>query len=320
MKKKTHARLEGGDIALIPLEGELPSLFLNFMRKRMGHAPEAIREEGVIQRFSTNGKKGDTSGWCIWYGMAGAFGDWRTGESHRWHCREYGELNRVERRSIDRHIRQAEEIRKREIEAGYRHMARQAREDIQGFCPATADHPYLIEKGIQPHDALIDGRNVLIIPMYFNGEIVSYQRIYPARLPDGTNKRFLKGGRKKGCYHPIGNKGAGDLGICEGFATGASIHEATGDDIIVAFDAGNLLSVARAMRERYPGRKIILWADDDYRRVDRNGQPENIGILKATEAAQAVNGYLAVPDFGDKRPEGATDFNDLHRMIKRGKQ
>ena len=297
---------------------EAKSAFLDYIRQIIGHDPEAIREEGVIQRFSTNGKKGDTSGWCIWYGMAGAFGDWRTGESHRWHCREYGELNREERRRIDRHIRQAEEIRKREIEAGYRHMARQAREDIQGFCPATADHPYLIEKGIQPHDALIDGRNVLIIPMYFNGEIVSYQRIYPARLPDGTNKRFLKGGRKKGCYHPIGNKGTGDLGICEGFATGASIHEATGDDIIVAFDAGNLLSVARAMRERYPGRKIILWADDDYRRVDRNGQPENIGILKATEAAQAVNGYLAVPDFGDKRPEGATDFNDLHRTMKGG--
>lgn len=299
---------------------EAKSAFLDYIRQIIGHDPKAIREEGVIQRFSTNGKKGDTSGWCIWYGKAGAFGDWRTGESHRWHCREYGELNREERRRIDRHIRQAEEIRKREIEAGYRHMAEQAREDIQGFCPATADHPYLIEKGIQPHGALIDGRNVLIIPMYFNGEIVSYQRIYPVRLPDGTNKRFLKGGRKKGCYHPIGNKGKGDLGICEGFATGASIHEATGDDVIVAFDAGNLLSVARAMRERYPGRKIILWADDDYRRVDRNGQPENIGILKATEAAQAVNGYLAVPDFGDKRPEGATDFNDLHRMIKRGKQ
>ena len=313
MQTKIHADLVG-----IPLPVDACRAFIDTVRSILKCAPETIREEGVIQRFSTNGKKGDTSGWCIWYGKAGAFGDWRTGESHRWHCREYGELNREERRRIDRHIRQAEEIRKREIEAGHRHMAKQAREDIQGFCPATADHPYLIEKGIQPHGALIDGRNVLIITMYFNGEIVSYQRIYPVRLPDGTNKRFLKGGRKKGCYHPIGNKGAGDLGICEGFATGASIHEATGDDIIVAFDAGNLLSVARAMRERYPGRKIILWADDDYRRVDRNGQPENIGILKATEAAQAVNGYLAVPDFGPNRPEGATDFNDLHRTMKGG--
>lgn len=295
---------------------ETRSAFLEYIRQIIGNAPEAIREEGVIQRFSTNGKRGDLSGWCIWYGMAGAFGNWRTGESCRWHCREYRELNREERRRIDRQIRQAEAQRKRELEAGYQQVAEKSRADIQDFLPATKDHPYLLEKGILPHGALIDRRNVLIITMYYKGKIVSYQRIFPVRLPDGTNKRFLKGGRKKGCYHPIGNKGTGDLGICEGFATGASIHEATGDDVVVAFDAGNLLPVAKAMRDKYPDRKIILWADDDYRRVDRNGQPENVGILKATEAAQAVNGYLAVPDFGEKRPEGATDFNDLSQMMK----
>ena len=309
--------MTGGIMNPVPIsQSETRSVFLDFIRERIGYAPDTIQQEGVIQRFSTNGKRGDLSGWYIWYGMAGAFGNWRTGESCRWHCREYRELNREERRRIDRQIRQAEARRKHELEAGYGHMAEQAREDIKHFHPATTDHPYLIEKGILPHDALIDGQNVLIITMYYRGEIVSYQRIFPVRLPDGTNKRFLKGGRKKGCYPPIGNKGERDLGICEGFATGASIHEATGDDVVVAFDAGNLLPVARAMRDKYPDRKIILWADDDYQRVDRNGQPENIGVIKATEAAQAINGYLAVPDFGEKRPEGATDFNDLSQMMK----
>lgn len=301
-------------------QSETRSVFLEYIRQIIGNAPEAIREEGKIQRFSTNGKKGDLSGWCIWHGKAGAFGDWRTGESHTWRSGHYQRLSKAERQRIEKQIRQAEARRKHELEAGYQRMAQQARADIQGYLPATADHPYLIEKGILPHDALIDGQNVLIIPMYFNDEIVSYQRIYPMRLPDGTNKRFLKGGRKKGCYHPIGNKGTGDLGICEGFATGASIHEATGDDVVVAFDAGNLLPVAKVMRDKYPGRRFMFWADDDARRVDRNGQPENIGIIKATEAAQAVNGYLSVPDFGPNRPEGATDFNDLHRMMKGGKQ
>ena len=316
MQTKIHADLVG-----IPLPVDARRAFIDTVRSILKCAPEAIREEGVIQRFSTNGKKGDTSGWCIWYGMAGAFGNWRTGESYRWHCRAYGELNREERRRIDRQIRQAEAQRKHELEAGYQQVAEQARADIQGFCPATADHPYLIEKRIEPHGALIDGRNILIITMYYKGKIASYQRIFPVRLPDGTNKRFLKGGRKKGCYHPIGNKGTGDLGICEGFATGASIHEATGDDIIVAFDAGNLLPVARAMRDKYPDRKIILWADDDYRRVDRNGQPENIGVIKAIEAAESIsNGYWTMPDFGEKRPEGATDFNDLFQMMKGSKR
>ena len=314
MQKKTHAAMAGVSVALIPMEGA--TAFLDFIRERIGHAPDAINQTGKIQRFSANGKRGDLAGWCVWYGMAGACGNWRTGESHTWRSDRYQRLTKAERQRIDRQIKQAEARRKRELEAGYQRIAEQARADIQGFCPATADHPYLIEKRIEPHGALIDGRNVLIITMYYKGKIVSYQRIFPVRLPDGTNKRFLKGGRKKGCYHPIGNKGTGDLGICEGFATGASIHEATGDDVVVAFDAGNLLPVARAMRDKYPDRKIILWADDDYRRVDRNGHPENIGVIKATEAAQAINGYLAVPDFGEKRPEGATDFNDLSQMMK----
>ena len=237
--------------------------FLDFILEHIGHAPDAIDQTGKIQRFSTNGKRGDLAGWCIWHGKAGAFGDWRTGESHTWRSGHYQRLSKAERQRIEKQIRQAEARRKHELEAGYQRMAQQARADIQGYLPATADHPYLIEKGILPHDALIDGQNVLIIPMYYNGEIVSYQRIYPMRLPDGTNKRFLKGGRKKGCYHPIGNKGTSDLGICEGFVTGASIHEATGDDVIVAFDVGNLLPVAKAMREQYPGRRFMFWADDE---------------------------------------------------------
>lgn len=319
MQKKTHAAMAGVSVALIPMEGA--TAFLDFIRERIGHAPDAINQTGKIQRFSANGKRGDLAGWCVWYGMAGACGNWRTGESHTWRSDQYQRLTKTERQRIDRQIRQAEARKKRELEAGYQRIAGQAREDIRHCFPATADHPYLTEKRILPHGALIDGQNVLIIPMYYNGEIVSYQRIYPMRLPDGTNKRFLKGGRKKGCYHPIGNKGTGDLGICEGFATGASIHEATGDDVIVAFDAGNLLPVAQAMREQYPDRKIILWADDDYQRVDQNGYPENIGVLKAIEAAESIsNGYWTMPDFGPNRPEGATDFNDLFQMMKGSKR
>lgn len=116
-------------------QSETRSVFLDFIRERIGYAPDTIQQEGVIQRFSTNGKRGDLSGWYIWYGMAGAFGNWRTGESCRWHCREYRELNREERRRIDRQIRQAEARRKHELEAGYGHMAEQAREDIKHFHP-----------------------------------------------------------------------------------------------------------------------------------------------------------------------------------------
>ena len=87
MQKKTHAAMAGVSVALIPMEGE--SAFLDFIRERIGHAPDAIKETGKIQRFSTNGKRGDLAGWCVWYGMAGACGNWRTGESHTWRSDRY---------------------------------------------------------------------------------------------------------------------------------------------------------------------------------------------------------------------------------------
>ncbi|MDS4015696.1 MAG: DUF3987 domain-containing protein [Candidatus Accumulibacter sp.] len=120
------------------------------------------------------------------------------------------------------------------------------------------------------------------------------------------DKRFLTGGRVTGCYFRIGNvQGAAALCVAEGFATGASIHEATGYPVAVAFNAGNLPAIAQAMRAKFPDLPVILCADDDYR---TEGNP---GMTKATEAVRAVGGLLAVPDFGAGRPEWATDFNDL---------
>src|SRR4029453_2681290 len=70
---------------------------------------------------------------------------------------------------------------------------------------------------------------------------------------------------------------------------------------------GNLMAVSRALRSRFPDLRLIICADDDA------GTAENPGLTKGREAALAVDACLAVPDFGANRPEGATDFNDLHR-------
>ena len=143
-----------------------------------------------------------------------------------------------------------------------------------------------------------DGR--LLVPVRDRaGEWLSLQRI----SADGE-KRFLPGGRVSGGYYAIG-KARGTVCIAEGFATAATIHEATGHPVAVAFNCGNLEAVARALREKLPKARLILCADDDAR---TDGNP---GLTKATEAARAVGGLLAVPDFGADRPEKATDFNDL---------
>lgn len=107
--------------------------------------------------------------------------------------------------------------------------------------------------------------------------------------PDG-NTMFMSRGRVKGCYFGIG-KPKGALIVCEGFATGASIHECTGHAVAVAFNAGNLEAVAVALRTKYPVLKIIIDADDDHQ------TPGNPGMTKAMAAVQATGATLAVPVF-----------------------
>jgi putative DNA primase/helicase len=167
--------------------------------------------------------------------------------------------------------------------------------------PAPADHAYLIRKGIKPSGARLHG-DALVIPGRIGAAVSSLQFIGP----DGV-KRFLTDGQIAGGYFSIGKVGAGTtaLCICEGFATGASIHEATGHPVAVSFNAGNLLAVAKAMRAKFPDLLLILCADDDWRTA---GNP---GMTKGTEAARAVGGLVAVPMFGADREPDATDFNDM---------
>jgi P4 family phage/plasmid primase-like protien len=111
--------------------------------------------------------------------------------------------------------------------------------------------------------------------------------------------------RRRG-YFCIGEpSGVSTLCIAEGFATGASIYEATGYPVAVAFDAGNLGPAAQALQARFPDSRLVLCADDDA------NTPGNPGLTKATEAARAVGGALAVPKFPDPRDLSLTDMNDL---------
>jgi putative DNA primase/helicase len=153
--------------------------------------------------------------------------------------------------------------------------------------PCT-NHDYLTHKGVHSHGAKIEGQNLLIPMRDTAGKLHSLQTI----APDGT-KMFMPGGRVKGCYFSIG-KPRGALIISEGLATGASIHECTGHAVAVAFNAGNLASVALALRTKYPTLKIIIAADND------DQTPGNPGMTKAKTAADAVGGVLAVPVFKEK--------------------
>lgn len=266
--------------------------------------PSTIEADGKLRRFASNGKRGDDAGWYVLHGdgiPAGSFGDWRLGLSQSWRADSGRTLTPAEdaahRAKVEamRREREAEEVR-RKAEA-----ASKATAIWQAAQPAPGDHPYLTRKSIKAHGARLHRDGALVIPMRESGDLYSLQFIGP----DGE-KRFLTGGRVNGCYFAIGNpKGAAPLCIAEGFATGATIHQATTYPVAVAFSAGNLEPVARTLRAKFPDTTLILCADDD---AATDGNP---GLTKATAAALAVGGKLAVPDFGPERPDGATDFNDM---------
>src|SRR5690606_17318833 len=118
---------------------------------------------------------------------------------------------------------------------------------------------YLAAKGVRAHGLRADADRLLVPLRDTSGTLASLQTIYP----DGS-KRFLLGGRMRGCYHAIGTLGSA-LVLAEGYATGASIHEATGLPVAVTFNAGNLLPVARALRRKHRALDLLVAADDGWR-------------------------------------------------------
>ncbi|MCC7036364.1 MAG: toprim domain-containing protein [Alphaproteobacteria bacterium] len=155
---------------------------------------------------------------------------------------------------------------------------------LQTSVPAPDDHPYLQRKGVKNHGLRLY-KGCLLIPL--SGETGSVQSL---QFIDADGKqRFLSGGQKKGGYFMIGTY-QGVICIAEGYATAASIFESTGHATVVAFDAGNLESVGKAIRKKYPEAKIIICADDD------NHSKANPGMTKARQAAQLIGAFIAKPE------------------------
>jgi putative DNA primase/helicase len=174
--------------------------------------------------------------------------------------------------------------------------------EIWGQAALAKSHPYLIAKSIKAHGARLNGEALALPIRNAHGKLQSLQFIQP----DGS-KKYLPGGKKKGGYFSIGRPD-GVLCLCEGFATGASIHEVTGYAVAVAFDAGNLKPVALALRSKLPDISILICADDDWQ---KEGNP---GLTKAREAAAAIGGRVALPVFPEGRTDGDSDFNDMARL------
>lgn len=257
---------------------------------------DAVIPDGRLHRFRVHGDQaGSRNGWYVLYGdgiPAGAFGCWKRGISQTWCAKTENVMAPAERQEFARRMKDACEAREIEDMARKKEAARKAAA-IWNTAPVASDsHPYLKKKSVRNYGLRLY-KNALVVPLRDEAGVLHSLQFINS---DG-HKRFLSGGRIAGCYYPIGAL-SGTLCICEGYATAASVREATGHAVAVTFNCGNLLAVSRVLRLKFPDSKLVLCADNDTR---TEGNP---GLTKARQAAAAVGAFLAVPPCHG-------DFNDL---------
>ena len=265
-----------------------------------GLIPEEIFADGTLHRCPTEGKPHKQNGayiahldkpatlwWC----------NWETDDQGTF-CAEEKRTLSVPELSAWRERQQSVQ-RQREAECTKRHAeaVQQARQEWSSARVCDPNHPYLRRKGITALEGIRQARDgALLVPVLDTANnLQSLQRIYP----DGT-KRFLMGGKVSGSQFIIQGQPEKPVAVCEGFATGASIHLATGWTVCVAFSANNLATVAKSIKERLSDKTIIICGDND-----------ETGRKKSEEAAQAANAQLVLPQFISGN---GTDFNDLHQI------
>lgn len=273
--------------------------FINAINQAGIIPPLSVIDDGNIHRFSINGKTNNTDGWYVLHNdgvAAGSFGNWQTSETHNW-CADIGRPltaaeNAANKARIDAMKLQREaDLLISQAEASIKATA------IWGKAAPCLNHAYLTRKGVKAYALKqIDGS--VVIPLRDGLKIHSLEYI----KANGDKSREPKG-RVTGCYFAIGEP-SDIIRFAEGYATGASIHEATGDAVVVTFGINNLLEVAKTIRAKYPTINLVICADDDL---------SGVGIRKANEAAKQVGASVVIPIFGENRTAKDKDFNDLHQ-------
>lgn len=293
-------------------------------------------EVGKLRRCKVQGES-ERRGWYHLHEMrmangdeliVGSYGVWRGAVNNATKVEiTKTEMSSEQRDSLRRRLaedkRQAEAARKADAE-------RAATKATTAWkkCTEQGDCEYLHRKGVSGHGVRYSPSGAMVIPMLDVAGKVHGLQLIRGRAPRNAagqgarkllDKEFWpKGLIKKGHFHLLGMAaGAAVILVAEGYATAASLFEATGLPVAVAFDAGNLAPVAIALHGRYKTANLLICADDD---VFSDGNP---GVTCASAAAMEVGGAFVVPTFADEPARKAefdttgsklTDFNDLHAL------
>jgi len=272
-----------------------------------GLVVDTLDTSGKLTRVKTDSDRGvKKSGWYVAHEfnlssgrmvITGRFGNWKADNEP--HAFSFDASFTDEEKA---RFRAQQEAQRKAAIAEQKDRNKQAAEraaKIWPGLPQEGTSPYLARKQINHFNARFGKNNSIAIPIGKNGKLTGLQWIDA----DGS-KRFLTGTEKQGAYCYIEGDATRVI-LCEGFATGASIRMATGNAVLVCFDAGNLVTVADWYIGKNPSKPVVIAADNDH------GKAENKGLQVAHEILQRHPKATAVwPVFADDDP--STDFNDLH--------
>lgn len=310
---------------------------------------------GQLQRCYVEGRRREKCGWYSLHEIVAQNGDRLIVGSYGVWTGTDNNAQRIELRKTELSAEQREAIRQRiaedtkraeRLRADRAAKAAQKAQAAWRLCLPDGDSDYLARKGLGSNGGNLGVRyspqGALVIPVLDTSAVIhGLQVIHRADAKRHADKEFWPAGvAKKGHFHLIGTPGSVLL-LAEGFATGASLHVATGLPVAIAFDAGNLLPVATALRKRYKLTKLLFCADHDQAQRCRHcrepvwlgdnspdcpscGKPHearNAGVESASNAALATEGAWVAPQFEDPAAVRAawieqgtktSDFNDLH--------
>lgn len=311
---------------------------------------------GKIHKCRTTIDK-EKRGWYVLYELprdngdvliTGAFGYFVGAENFSYKVELNGvEISKEEQKLLKEKLANS----KKELEQAEKARREQAAaecEKIWNAASTDGENDYLINKSINAYGVRFDAQNTILIPLCdMAGRIHSLQYIYDSQSDfvkqRKRNKDFHSGGGKKGYFHLIGGIPKTVLLVAEGYATAATLHEATGLPVAVCFDAGNIAPVVEVFRKRHWNKiNILICADDDALTncmeckgvINISENPEicpncakphrrvNAGDKAAVAASFLHNAAVIIPEFIDKvgryrafaeNKIKQTDFNDLHK-------
>ncbi len=250
--------------------------------------PDAI-EPGRLHRFSTNGKRGDLSGWCRLFedGRTGVYGCWRLGLSVVWTAVPRDRMTPAERPDLRQRIAQDRAQRESEQRTAWRknldRIACLRRQCVpvsesdpvhRYLCTRLAVESFAVPECIRLHPAMAyvhEGEAIgtfpaMVAPLVNRaGDVLALHRTYltaagqKAPVPGPVKKLTPAAGLLRGTHIPLHRPVDGATGIGEGIETSLAACLASDVPTVAAYSAGNLA----AWQWPTCARRLVIFADHD---------------------------------------------------------